>query len=91
MNSKTVPSQETIEETWVDDSEEWNVLTWEDSYAIARTLRERHPEAVLVDLSMETIYHWTIALPGFRDDPELANRDILSAIYQEWYEEENPI
>jgi FeS assembly protein IscX len=33
------------------------------------------------------IYHWTLELPGFDDDPELANDGILEAIYQEWYEE----
>lgn len=33
------------------------------------------------------IYHWTLELPGFDDDPALANDGILEAIYQEWYEE----
>lgn len=33
------------------------------------------------------IYHWTLALPDFDDEPELANDAILAAIYQEWYEE----
>ena len=33
------------------------------------------------------IFHWTLDLPGFVDDPELANDAILAAIYQEWYEE----
>jgi FeS assembly protein IscX len=26
-------------------------------------------------------------LPEFEDDPQLANDDILRAIYQDWYEE----
>ena len=33
------------------------------------------------------IFRWTLDLPGFVDDPELANDDILAAIFQEWYEE----
>jgi len=37
------------------------------------------------------IYHWTLALPDFADDPQLANDAILAAIYQEWFEEENPL
>ena len=37
------------------------------------------------------IYSWTVKLPDFRDDPELANEAILSAIYQEWFEEANPL
>lgn len=73
------------------DSEPDDVLTWEDSYAIALALRRAHPEAELEQLSLGDIYRWTIALPGFCDDRELANEAILSAIYQEWFEEENPI
>ena len=35
------------------------------------------------------IYDWTLALPQFKDERELANEEILSAIFQEWYEEVN--
>ncbi len=65
--------------------------TWEDSYAIARELKIAHPDANLEDVSLRMIYKWTIALPGFDDDPELANDAILSSIYKEWYEEVNPV
>lgn len=66
-------------------------LTWDDSYAIAGELKRQHPEAKLEEVSLEVIYHWTIALPDFSDDPDLANDAILLSIYQEWYEEANPI
>lgn len=33
------------------------------------------------------VYRWTIELPGFDDDPQLANDSVIAAIYQEWYEE----
>ncbi len=36
-------------------------------------------------------FSWTVALPEFADDPALANEELLSAIYQEWFEEVNPI
>jgi FeS assembly protein IscX len=36
-----------------------------------------------------TIYDWTLALPQFDDDPQLANDGILAAIFQEWFEEVN--
>jgi FeS assembly protein IscX len=68
-----------------------DVLTWEDSYAIARTLRTAHPGAKIDALSLQDIYNWTIALPAFRDEPELANDTILLAIFQEWFEEDNPV
>lgn len=62
-------------------------LNWEASYAIALALKKRHPEIEIEAVSLGMIYRWTIELPGFDDDPELANDEILSAIYQEWFEE----
>jgi FeS assembly protein IscX len=66
-------------------------LTWDDSYAIAHILNLRYPNIDLENVSLQMIYDWTITLPGFRDDPDLSNDGILSAIYQEWYEEVNPV
>jgi FeS assembly protein IscX len=68
----------TIEET---------TLTWEDSFAIAQELSRSQPEINLEEVSLLMIYKWTIDLPGFADDPELANDAILEAIFQEWFEE----
>ena len=64
-----------------------NYLTWEDSYAIARALMKSHPDVNLEEVSLMAIFHWTLDLPDFDDEPELANDAILAAIYQEWYEE----
>jgi FeS assembly protein IscX len=66
-------------------------LSWEDSYAIALALMELHPSVQLDDVSLGMIYRWTLELPEFLDDPELANDSILSAIFQEWFEEVNPV
>jgi FeS assembly protein IscX len=62
-------------------------LTWESTYAIALELRRQHPDANMEDVSLGQIYDWTVQLPGFEDDPGLANDDILQAIYQDWFEE----
>jgi FeS assembly protein IscX len=62
-------------------------LTWEDSYTIARELANAHPDVNLEEVSLLAIFHWTLALPDFDDDPELANDAILVAIFQEWFEE----
>ena len=62
------------------------MITWEDSFAIAKELRSQHPDVNLEDVSLEMIYEWTLQLPGFDDDPELANDSILNLIYQEWLE-----
>jgi FeS assembly protein IscX len=66
-----------------------DVLTWDDSYAIALALHRLHPKADLDEVSLGMIYEWTKALPEFQDDLELANDAILSAIYLEWFEEVN--
>ena len=73
-------------EMFIDDP-----LTWEDSYAIAQALIEAHPEVNLEQVSLMTIYDWTLALLHFDDDPQLANDGILAAIYQEWFEEVNKL
>lgn len=64
-----------------------NPLNWESTFAIALALKNRHPQADLVNVSLGDIYHWTLALEGFDDDPALVNDEILSAIYQDWFEE----
>lgn len=68
-----------------------NRLSWDDSFAIARALIEKYPQAELEGVSLNMIFQWTIALPDFDDEPELANDGILEAIYQEWYEEVNSL
>jgi len=67
------------------------MYTWEDTYAVARLLQERYPNTNLEDVSLDTIYRWTLQLPEFSDDPELANEEILCAIFHEWFEEVYPV
>ncbi len=62
-------------------------LTWEASYAIAIELKRRHPDVNLEGVSLQQVYAWTLGLEDFEDDPALCNDEILSSIYQEWYEE----
>jgi FeS assembly protein IscX len=62
-------------------------LNWESTFAIALALKSRHPQADLANVSLGDIYNWTLALEGFDDDPALVNDEILSAIYQDWFEE----
>jgi FeS assembly protein IscX len=66
-------------------------LTWDDSYAIALALMAEFPGIDLDSVSLGMIYSWTTRLPNFVDDPALANDEILSAIYQEWLEEAEPL
>ena len=65
------------------------MLTWESTYAIALELRRLHPDADFEQVSLQQIYKWTLALSEFEDDPALVNDDILLAIFQDWFEENN--
>ncbi len=62
-------------------------LYWDSSYAIAIRLMEAHPDTQLAEVTLGQLYEWTLALPDFADDPELANDELLQAILQEWLEE----
>jgi FeS assembly protein IscX len=66
-------------------------LYWDAIYEIALALKASRPSENLDDVSLGDIFQWTTALPNFADDPELANDEILSAIFQEWFEENNPV
>ena len=62
-------------------------LNWETSYAIALELRRQHPDVNIEEVTLKQIYDWTLQLQEFKDEPALANDDILYAIYQDWFEE----
>ncbi|MFZ5857839.1 MAG: Fe-S cluster assembly protein IscX [Chloroflexota bacterium] len=62
-------------------------MNWESTYAIALELRRQHPDVDLEQVSLQQIHRWTLALSDFEDDPALVNDDILSAIFQDWFEE----
>ncbi len=63
-------------------------LYWEASYEIVLALLERHPDADLDSVGLQQLFEWIIALPGWADDPALANDGLLTAILREWYEEQ---
>lgn len=66
-------------------------LYWDAIYEIVLALKARYPQQDLEGVSLGDIFKMTTQLPEFADDPKLANDEILSAIYQEWFEEINPL
>ena len=66
-------------------------LYWDATYEIALALKARYPDQDLEEVSLGDVFEWTVALPKFADDPELANDEILGAIYREWFEVNNPL
>ena len=63
------------------------MLTWEDTFLIAKELKQQKPGINIEDVSLGMIYNWTIGLPDFLDYIELVNEGILMAIFLEWLEE----
>ena len=62
-------------------------LDWDSSYEIVLALMESYPDAILENLGLDKLYALIVSLPGFADDPDLVNDQILQAILREWYEE----
>lgn len=73
------------------DGQNSEALYWDGAFAIARQLQAAQPHIDLSQVTLNMLYNWVIALPDFKDDPDLANDDLLAAIYQEWYEETHPL
>jgi FeS assembly protein IscX len=62
-------------------------LYWDSTYAIALALIEHYPDTFPEDVGLNELAELVEALPGFRDDPALANERILLDIQVTWYEE----
>lgn len=62
-------------------------LHWDATFAIAMELRRRHKDVNIEDVTLQQILGWTLELSEFEDDPALVNDDILSSIFQDWFEE----
>ena len=62
-------------------------LYWDASYEIVLALMERYPDIDLEALSLDDLSQRITSLPGFMDDPALANDAILRGILRDWYEE----
>ena len=62
-------------------------LYWDSAYAIAMALIECHPNLNPTRVGLVELADLVQDLPGFLDDPELANERILLDIQFTWYEE----
>ncbi|MCY3780444.1 MAG: Fe-S cluster assembly protein IscX [Chloroflexi bacterium] len=62
-------------------------LYWDSSYEIVLALIETYPDINLEDMTLDDLNRRVMRLPGFADDPSLANDAILRAILRDWYEE----
>lgn len=65
-------------------------LYWDSAYAIAHALIEQYPDVEPESVGLNELALLIEALPGFRDDPGLANERILLDVQFAWYEERLP-
>ncbi len=62
-------------------------LFWDATYAIAMALMDNYPEISPENVGLNELATLILALPGFADDPALANERILIDIQIVWFEE----
>ncbi|GAB4058380.1 Fe-S cluster assembly protein IscX [Uliginosibacterium sediminicola] len=62
-------------------------MKWTDTLDIAIELAEAHPEVDPAKVNFVELMKWTMALPGFDDDPKRCGERILEAIQAAWIEE----
>jgi FeS assembly protein IscX len=62
-------------------------LYWDSAYAIALALIDQYADVDPEDVGLAELAKMVEKLPGFRDDPGLANERILLDVQFAWYEE----
>lgn len=62
-------------------------LYWDATYAIATALMTAYPELNPATIGLDQLHQLVMRLPGFVDDPALANDRILMDIQITWFEE----
>ncbi|MCA9872863.1 MAG: Fe-S cluster assembly protein IscX [Anaerolineales bacterium] len=62
-------------------------LFWDATYAIAMALMDNYPDLSPENVGLNELAELIQALPGFADDPALANERILIDIQIVWFEE----
>lgn len=62
-------------------------MKWTDTLDIAIELAEAHPDVDPTRINFVDLMKWTMALPGFDDDPKRCGERILEAIQAAWIEE----
>ena len=68
-------------------SDYWPSLYWDSAYAIAVALISVYPNIDPELVGLEELATMVVQLPGFADDPALANDRLLKDIIIAWYEE----
>lgn len=62
-------------------------LKWIDTREIAIALLDAHPDVDPLKVRFTDLHRWVRELPGFADDPNKSNEQILEAIQMTWIDE----
>jgi FeS assembly protein IscX len=62
-------------------------MRWTDVREIGIALAERHPDVDPLQVRFTDLHRWVRELPGFDDDPERSNEQLLEAIQMTWLDE----
>jgi FeS assembly protein IscX len=62
-------------------------LKWTDTREIAIALAEKFPDTDPLTVRFTDLHKWVRELPGFADDPQKSNEQILEAIQMTWIDE----
>jgi FeS assembly protein IscX len=62
-------------------------LKWTDTREIAIALAEKFPDTDPLKVRFTDLHKWVRELPGFTDDPQKSNEQILEAIQMTWIDE----
>ena len=62
-------------------------LKWTDTREIAISLAEKFPDIDPLTVRFTDLHKWVRELPGFADDPQKSNEQILEAIQMTWIDE----
>ncbi len=61
-------------------------LHWNDFSRMVRALHSAYPDVDPLDLSISKLFKMVLNLPGFDDDPDAANEEILEKLQMAWHE-----
>ncbi len=61
-------------------------LHWNDFSRMVRALHSAYPDVDPLDLSISKLFKMILNLPGFDDDPEAANEEILEKLQMAWHQ-----
>jgi nitrogen fixation NifU-like protein len=70
----------------VDTDEAGEPLKWDDFSRMVRALNTAYPDIDPLDLSTTKLFKMIRKLPGFDDDPDAANEELLEKLQMAWHE-----